>query len=328
MEGAHGAEGAPAAAEGVAAAPAGAKGLEPTALAEQVTTALKKATETLGDDSKTKTTEIISDFTTKMEAIKVKISAIKKIQKDATSCPTLNVDQIDVSKLPPISDELQTLLHKFYQILLDTLKTWDISVTETNIASLLTNLAIYLKEFNEILTEKFTLSEQDLCTGIIQIHIVNFILIFSELYFKKIIDGLTMSASLPTQSIETVEVKKELENFQVQLVKTFCRSLPTFKLEKLQFILNRRQGIGQIMDEIYEKRGVKGLIGLNPSYAAVGKDPRTGAPIVEGACSDIKFEGGGKAKKQTRKQKKKKQKLKSGKKNKNKSKRRKGSRKK
>lgn len=81
------------------------------------------------------------------------------------------------------------------------------------------------------------------------------------------------------------------------------------------------------MDEIYTKKGVKRLIGLNPSYVAVGRTP-DGAPIVPGECSDIIFTGGGKAKKKTRKQKKKKQKLKSGKKNKNKSKRRKGSRKK
>ena len=82
------------------------------------------------------------------------------------------------------------------------------------------------------------------------------------------------------------------------------------------------------MDEIYKKYNVQGLLMISPRSVAVGEDPRTGALIVQGACSDIKFTRGGKAKKQTRKQKKKKQKLKSGKKNKNKSKRRKGSRKK
>ena len=319
--------GTPEAGPGGPGGPGGpAKRPEPTALAEHVTMALQAATETLGNDSETKPTTISTDFTTKMAEIETKITELKDLKSKVTSCPTLNIDTIDVSKFPNLNPQLQGLLHEFYIILINTLETWTISVTNTEITPLLNNLAIYLNKFNNNL-RNFNLTEQDLCTGIIQIHIVNFILIFSELYFKKIIDGLTMSASLPAQSIETEKVKKELENFQVEIVKTFCRSLPIFKLEKLQFILNRRQGIRKIMDEIYTKTGVKGLIGLNPSYVAVGRTP-DGAPIVQGECSDIKFTRGGKAKKQTRKQKKKKQKLKSGKKNKNKSKRRKGSRKK
>jgi hypothetical protein len=312
------------AAPGAGAGPGGPG--EISKLAEHVTTALQAATttlgddsKTLGDDSKTKPTAINRDFITKTETT---INKLRDMEAQFTSCPTLNIDPIEVSKLPHISAELQELLHEFYNILINTLETWTISVANTDITPLLIDLKNYLKYFNKNLSN-FSLGGQELCTGIIQVYIVNFILIFSKLYFKKIIDGLRISPS--SNVVETVQ--PELEEFQVQLVKTFCRLLPNFKLKKLQFILNRRQGIRQIMDEIYTKKGVKRLIGLNPSYVAVGRTP-DGAPIVPGECSDIIFTGGGKAKKKTRKQKKKKQKLKSGKKNKNKSKRRKGSRKK
>ena len=311
---------APAAKEGaLGAAAEGAKGLEPTALAENI------AEKIFGQEPKE------SDST--LTAFKETISKINNLKK-TTSCakPSVPIEltSIDTKGKRVLETFLLSLNSVFSKI---TLKG-KMSINK----QMETLLEPELRKLNENL-KTLTSEDQILCIDTLQPFIIYFVLkcvdlIIDELVNKNFLD-IQKEIEKTKSGNEIVEIIKGKRNKYIGKILEIICDLTDLDFNILQEKLIKVQGEQYVFEDSYPqlKEKFSNPFSKLQEIAGDAYKPKDQLDLSKeishtGRCGTYTLRHGGKAKKKTRKQKKKKQKLKSGKKNKNKSKRRKGSRKK